>query len=416
MATDFSVIARRQLPVHSTLTLRALMSGAVGAMGVNAQRALTWRIRNYWGARDVAFTSGGTAALSLAMRAALRGDDALIALPAYGCYDLATAAEGAGARVVLYDLEPHSLAPDPESLERALKLGPRALVLVHLFGLPVDIMSLAARAAGQGVVIIEDAAQAIGALLGGRPAGSFGSVSILSFGRGKGLTGGSGGALLANDDTGSRILEHARLSLAGTRAGWSDLARAAAQWTVGRPALYSLPAALPFLRLGQTVYHPPQSPRVLSRAAAGMIFRNWKSALEAAARRRATATRLIAAARTNSAWRTLPLTSEGVASYLRLPLLANGDARAVVLSRSAAKLGIMQGYPMPIVKLPGFAHRCINGNERFPGAELLAERLFTLPTHDLLNDRDVLALQHWLSDTGAEKPGRQREALAGRRA
>jgi dTDP-4-amino-4,6-dideoxygalactose transaminase len=405
------MIWRRQLPVHSAQTLRALLSGTLGALGVHAEKALAWRMRNHWGAREILLTSSGTAALALAMRAALRGEDGPIALPAYGCYDLATAALGAGVRVVLYDVDPHSLGPDEASLSRALERKPRALVLAHLYGLPVNVPAIARQTAAAGVVILEDAAQGLGALVRGQPAGSLGSTSILSFGRGKGLTGGAGGALLANDSLGETLLDQARSVLHGGRAGWSELARACAQWVFGRPLLYPLPAALPFLRLGETVFQSPEPPRLLSRAAASMIFRNWKPAFSAIARRRALAARLVTSARTNGFWQTFSLTPDTVPGYLRLPLLAQGNTRKAVLTRAALRLGIAPGYPLPLSKLPGFAQHCINGDEPFPGAEYLAERLFTLPTHELLTDGDVIALQRWLTQPGLNQLTAERDRV-----
>jgi dTDP-4-amino-4,6-dideoxygalactose transaminase len=335
------------------------------------------------------------------MRAWSRPDNKPIALPAYGCYDLATAADGAGARIVLYDLDPQTLSPEPESLRRALEREPAALVLVHLYGIPVDVLELTRQAASLGVAVIEDAAQALGAEVGGRPAGSFGSVSLLSFGRGKGLTGGSGGALLSHDDTGDRALLDARAVVQQSGAGWSDLARAGVQWLFGRPAVYGLPSSLPFLRLGETVYRAPEPPHGLTRAAARMVLENWPAAFNAVDHRRQVAAQLEAAARQWDAWRTFPVPAGRKGGYLRFPLLAQVDLAAQLSSVDAQRLGIVGSYPLPLHKLPGFPGRCLNADERFPGAEQLAARLFTLPAHELLSRRDVSALERWLAATAA---------------
>ena len=81
-----------------------------------------------------------------------------VALPAYGCYDLATAAIGSEARVVLYDLDPATLGPDEGSLRAALSAGARTVVLAHLFGIPVDVGAVRALPEADGVTIVEDAA------------------------------------------------------------------------------------------------------------------------------------------------------------------------------------------------------------------------------------------------------------------
>src|SRR5262245_20162459 len=219
------MMLRRQLPAHSPLSFRALASGLVGALGSDARAHLVGQIRAHWGAKNVALTGSGTDALTLALRAALLDRPRVVALPAYGCYDLATAVVGSHARAVLYDIEPDTLAPDLESLARALKHQPGALVLVHHYGVPIDVPAISTLAARHETLLIEDAAQGIGAALRSRPAGSFGSLAVLSFGRGKGLTGGSGGAVLAHDDVGAEIVNQIRALLPESGAGWSAFAR-----------------------------------------------------------------------------------------------------------------------------------------------------------------------------------------------
>ncbi len=388
---------RHQLPAHSPLSSRALLAGLAGALGKDARGALAQRIHDHWRARELVFTGSGTDALSLVLRAAFAQRTPLVALPAYGCYDLATAALAAHARVVLYDLDPETLAPVAASLQSALEQRPGALVLVHLYGVPVDVPSIARVAAASGALVIEDAAQAMGASLGGAPAGSLGSVAILSFGRGKGLTGGAGGAVLSNDARGDAIIARIRKVVNQPSAGWSQLIRAAAQWLLARPDLYALPAALPFLRLGETVYQPPHEPSAMARSSLSMVNTVWPAAFDAAAARQRNAERLIAAARSSQAWRCIALEGDKSPGYLRLPLRATECPRKQLLTAAVRRLGIIQGYPLPLLELPGFAAFCLDAQRAFPGARTLAESLITLPTHALLSDRDLAALEAWLA-------------------
>ena len=343
-------------------------------------------------------TGSGTAALTLALRGAMDQTQPLIALPAYGCYDLATAADGANATVVLYDLDPETLAPRADSFQRALARKPAAVVLVHQYGIPLDVPTLRAQCNANGAVVIEDAAQAVGANLRSKPLGSFGSLAVLSFGRGKGLTGGSGGALLANNATGATLLDRVRHSLQPSESGWDDLIRVGAQWLLGRPGVYAIPAALPFLRLGETIYHEPAPLTGLSRAAAPMLDRVWAPSLAAAATRRTNAAALLETARKNTFWRAINVLPNAEPGYLRLPLLPRNQDRSSVLDESSIQLGITTGYPMPLNQLPGFRDRCANSGDGFPGAELLSQRLITLPTHALLNSNDRDRLAHWLAE------------------
>ncbi len=108
-----------------------------------------------------------------------------MALPAFTCYDIASAAVGAGVRVALYDVDPDTLGPDPASLERVLAAGAGAVVAGPLYGVPLEWDALRALADRHGALLIEDAAQGHGASWRGRPLGSLGDLSVLSFGRGK---------------------------------------------------------------------------------------------------------------------------------------------------------------------------------------------------------------------------------------
>ena len=191
---------RAQPPVHSPIGAPALLSGLRAALtgGRTARAAVEQFITDTYRAHGVVLTDSGTTALHLALRLAVSERPGPVALPAYCCYDIATAADAAGVEFVLYDIDPATLGPDGTSLYRALEQGARVIVAVHLYGLPVDLSAVAGLAEAAGAIVIEDAAQAVGARLGGRPAGSLGRYAVLSFGRGKGMTGGRGGALLLN--------------------------------------------------------------------------------------------------------------------------------------------------------------------------------------------------------------------------
>jgi dTDP-4-amino-4,6-dideoxygalactose transaminase len=187
---------RRQPPVLSPVSSRALVDGVAAAIGLdsNAHEGVSEDLRKRYRCHDALLTDSGTSALILALRRI--APQGIVALPAYGCIDLTTAALGAGVRVRLYDIDPVTLSPDLDSVRAALRRGVDAIVVTHLYGYPADMFGVASLAAEAGVPVIEDAAQGAGGTLRGSLLGSIGDVSVLSFGRGKGMTGGSGGALL----------------------------------------------------------------------------------------------------------------------------------------------------------------------------------------------------------------------------
>ena len=281
---------RAQPPVHSPIGLAALLAGAGGLLaGGTARDRVERLLRESYLPSGLLLTDSGTTALHLALRLAVAERPGPVALPAYCCYDIATAADAAGVSFVLYDLDPTSLGPDWASLRRALDRGAQVVVAVHLYGMPVDLPALESMVASAGAVVIEDAAQAAGARLGHRPAGSAGRYAVLSFGRGKGMTGGRGGALLANTPDAAERLATVSTALEGRSGSARDAATLLAQWLLARPSIYGLPLSIPSLRLGETIYRLPSPPAAPSSFAAGVLTRTLRLASAEAERRRSNA-------------------------------------------------------------------------------------------------------------------------------
>lgn len=391
---------RRQLPVYSPIRFRSLLAGLAGALGLGRPlERLHEKLTERYGTGDLLLTDSGTSALRLAIEGALAvgaesGQGAagssgtgVVALPGYCCYDVATAAVGAGARVRLYDLDPGTLGPDWRSLEETLEAGADAVVIVHLYGMPVDLEQVSLLTARHDVLLIEDAAQAFGGSAGGRPLGSGGSLSVLSFGRGKGITGGGGGALLANDDLGRRALAVVEDHMTTGRAGWGELLRLAAQWMFGRPSIYGIPASVSWLGLGETRYREPWSPRGIAHGAAASVLANWEASLAEAEIRRRNAIQLavnvaspVFTDGTSLAWGAVPL---------RLPILKGSSAFSVKgrtrgAGQDAAARSLVPGYPDTLQAISAVQER-LDGNSALPGAVCLARGLHTAPLHGLVD-------------------------------
>lgn len=385
-------------PVRSPIEFRALIAGGVAALtgtGSTDVRLLE-TLKTKYGARAGLLTDSGTSALRLALSAAAAADRLPVAMPAYSCYDLATAAIGAEARVLLYDLNPRTLEPDPESLARVLDAGARTLVAVHLFGQPAPVDRLLDVCSERGILLIEDAAQAAGGRIDGRRLGSFGSLTVLSFGRGKGLTGGAGGALLANDEQGVEVLEST--AVAGTpRRGPRDLLTAGALWALARPSCFWLPRAMPGLKIGETVYRPPRAPSSMSLAATAIAVSNLCLVEAEREVRVGNAARLRAAVPDGDRIRVVtPDRAGSEPGWLRLPVLLEPGSRDLATTPDAGRLGIAGGYPAPLDLVEPLRPFLEEPDRSYPGADRLASGLFTLPTNGWLSDRDLERLEDWL--------------------
>ncbi len=150
------------------------------------------------GTRHAVVVSSGTAALHLALLALGLGPGSRVAVPAYSFNATANVVELIGGTPVFVDIDPVTYAMDPDALERAHGQGRLDAVMpVHPFGHVADMAGI--EGAAPGVPVVEDAAAALGAHLGGTAAGAFGVAGCFSFHPRKILTTGEGGAITTND-------------------------------------------------------------------------------------------------------------------------------------------------------------------------------------------------------------------------
>ena len=183
-------------PIPGSATLAALASGL--RLNDDPRRALADLLAARYHSQHTLLCASGTQALELALRVSLRDSrpDASIALPAYTCYDVATAAVGCNAPISLYDLDPESQLPILESLGLVLAVGAAVVVVSPLYGYPCTVADTPGAGRSLQCGTHRGCGTGTRGLPGEKVLGSLGTISILSFGRGKGWTGGGGGAVL----------------------------------------------------------------------------------------------------------------------------------------------------------------------------------------------------------------------------
>ena len=142
--------------------------------------------------------SSGTAALHLAVLALGIGPGDEVIVPAYTFPATANVVALAGATPVLVDVDPETMNLRPEAVADAVTERTRAVLVVHLFGRPARWEEIQA-VVPEGVMLLEDAAGALGARRGGRACGGLGRLGCLSFHPRKIVTTGEGGAVTTND-------------------------------------------------------------------------------------------------------------------------------------------------------------------------------------------------------------------------
>jgi dTDP-4-amino-4,6-dideoxygalactose transaminase len=379
---------RRQPPAYSPLSLGALATAVVQGLfpRSHGEPRLACQLAHDYGADQVILCGSATQALQLALRAALDDQEGepLVALPSFTCYDVASAAVGADARITLYDIDPITLGPDFDSLRRTLANGAQVVVVSPLYGIPIDWAAVEECLAPHGAVVIEDAAQGHGASWRSRPLGSMGELSVLSFARGKGRTGIRGGALLLRPPPG--------LGEGGGKIGFTSEAKIVlgglAQWALGRPSLYGLPASIPWLGLGETTYHAPVPPTRMARTAVALVALTVKDADQEAAVRRANAARLLADLHCGPHLAPIVAPEDGTPGYLRLPLRLSGGLAGFSDRARAERLGVAPSYPTTLAALESVRARMNRPPGELPGGEELSLRLVTVPTHSRLSVED----------------------------
>jgi dTDP-4-amino-4,6-dideoxygalactose transaminase len=177
---------------------RVVASGAY--IGSAECRSFEEEFAAYCGARHACGVANGTDALALALRAYGVGPGDEVVTVANTFIATGEAIIANGARPVFVDVDPHTFTMDPERLESALTPHTKVVLPVHLYGHPADMVAIQEIAGRREIPVLEDAAQAHGAELHGRRAGSLGHAACFSFYPSKNLGAyGDAGMVVSND-------------------------------------------------------------------------------------------------------------------------------------------------------------------------------------------------------------------------
>jgi perosamine synthetase len=143
--------------------------------------------------------TNGSAALDAAVVALNLGPDDEVILPTFTIISCAAAIVRVGATPVTVDCDPLTWNMRPEDVAGRITRRTRAIMVVHIYGLPIDMDPILALAEQHGLKVIEDAAEMHGQTYKGRPCGSFGEISTFSFYPNKLVTTGEGGMIVTDD-------------------------------------------------------------------------------------------------------------------------------------------------------------------------------------------------------------------------
>jgi perosamine synthetase len=380
-----SFVAPAGTPLALSEIASGLWQGSRSHADLNALHAELARLSQ----RDVCRSfSSGRAAMVVALRAmkAVAGSRRTrVVIPGYTCYSVAAALENTGLTPVLCDVDPRTLSPDLEALARIDLSGVLAIISANLYGIPNDTAEIARIAAAAGAYLLDDAAQSLGASIGGTPAGGFGDVGLYSFDKGKNIPTMQGGALVARRGVLSEEIERqwTALPFSAPAETCMNAGKLAAYSLLLKPAYFGLVRSLPGLKLGQTPYELEYPITRYSPALAGIAVRLCRRIEEINAQRIANAERLRAALADVPALQLITPPAGARPVYLRLPVLARSQTERdrLVTALEAAGIGATASYPSALADVQEVRARLAPDATETPGARLVAERILTLPTH-----------------------------------
>jgi perosamine synthetase len=368
---------------------RAGASMLGGAFSPGAYQALRTGLAALSGRSRCWLYGTGRAAMVVALRAmretAVAPTRREVIIPAYTCYSVPAAVVRAGLVPRLCDVSPATLSFDLDALRRFDTSHAVAIVSSNLYGLPNELDRIEAFARERGLLMLDDAAQAMGATLHGRPAGGFGDIGLYSFDKGKNITSMEGGALTADDPALAAAVERINQDLppASARHALITGGKLLAYSLALRPRIYGWVARVPALGLGRTPYDD------------GFPVAHYSSALAGASRLLLGRLPQLTAARTHNAMqlrealagcpglRLAEILPGASPAHVRLPVFATTSAArdAMIKALLAAGIGATASYPCALNQVPEVGPMLPASDLRQPGAERVAATILTLPTH-----------------------------------
>ena len=391
MPSTFRHVAPAGAPISVT-DLARWAGTALSGRDVPAllKEALTERL----GVRHAFLTSTGRAGLTILLRSLRRlapANRTEVILPAYTCYSVAASVVKAGLIPRVVDISADTLNYACDELKSTDFSHVLAVVATNLYGLPNDLPALAQLARSRGVFLVDDAAQSMGASVGGRPSGTWGDAGLFSFDKGKNVSAIDGGVVVTGSDDVASALDQEMRGLPSESARDAGVlaAKALVYFAMLRPWLYWIPHRLPQLELGQTVFttdfpltRPARSQSALALTMLGRLDQFTKA-------RVATAAALLEGLPTTRGLRPIQPIEGSTPVYLRFPLLAPDEtSRQTLLARlNAAGIGATGSYPRSIVEIADL-DRLPDGRRVVVGVDV-ARRILTLPTHPFVSPSDV---------------------------
>ncbi|SPP66150.1 DegT/DnrJ/EryC1/StrS family aminotransferase [Nitrospira lenta] len=386
-------------PTAAPLPFGNLLCSVGSLWGGKKYRArLVSELKAHYAVRAAFLVSSGKAALTVILKS-LAGvsERRQVIIPAYTCFSVPSAVVKAELEVVLCDVDPNTLDFNFTELEGLLNANVLCVVSTHLFGRPADTERVKQLCGEKGILVVEDAAQAMGGQAGDRLLGTIGDVGFYSLGRGKNMTCGTGGIILTSSAPIAEAIEAEYANLPETP--WFDVFRNWLELLVMRifihPVLYWFPVGLPFLGLGETKFYTDFQMFRMDDVRAHLLD-GWQRRLGQANQDRSSRARWLVEGLDFVRKGVQPIMGKG-SLYLRLPVLVRDRKAKEVVCRLSREqgAGLSPNYPATVQDILELAGQL--AGRRYPGAQEVVDRLVTLPTHQFVSAQDRLKIEQVLA-------------------
>jgi perosamine synthetase len=350
-------IARPVISENEKRRVLAVLDSGMLVAGTQV-RAFEDAFSAYLGVGHAVATSSGTTALQVALEALQIGAGDRVVTTPFTFVATSNAILHAGATPVFVDVDPVTHSLDPDGVEQAAKDGARAILCVHLYGLPCDLDPLLDIRRRHGLLLIEDCAQAHGAVYRGRKVGTFGDAAIFSFYPSKNMTTGEGGMVVTDD---AETAHRARLLVNVGQNGSSEYFYEAIGYNYRMTDIAAALGLGQLERLDEMNAVRRVHARALTEGFAGL------------------------------AWLIPPAEPEGhlhVYNQYTVRVVRGRDELAALLT--AAGIGHRVYYPSLIPDSP--AYRRLGYGGQFPMATALTREVLSLPVHPALEDGDLVRI------------------------
>jgi perosamine synthetase len=389
------------VPLKMTQILHALKT-ALPSNG-HAQESLR-SVASHLQVKHVFAVSSGRAALWVVLRSLqrLQPERDVVALPAYTCFSVPASVVRAGLKVYPVDIDPHTLDFDLSQLELLPEKKLLCVVTSNLFGFVNDLPRIRQAAEARGAFVLDDAAQALGAVRNGQFAGTLGDVGVFSLDRGKAVATMEGGLIVTNSEEIAGVVQAEAKNLSApspTHGAWL-LVEMLVYSVLLRPSFYWIPNSLPFLKLGLTEFNPAFPAERLHSLCRALLPQLLDGLAEMNELRRANAKAITEALAGHPDFDFPAPAPNAYPTFVRLPVVARDNlTRERCLNRlRGAGIGASSFYPSAICDIRGIeAHMSVRDFHR-KRAELLSQRLLTLPVHPYVRPQDLELMVNILSN------------------